>query len=243
VRETVVIDSRFRGPPQSAQGGFACGLVAERVEGPAAAVSLRLPPPLERPLDIERKDDGRVTLLDGEDVVAEGAPADLTLEVPPPVSPEQAAIAARNCPWVDSHPFPGCFGCGPERSQDEAVAIIMGPVPGCELFAGIWKPLSEFAGKQDAVSSVFVWSALDCPTAACAVLADAPASVLGRLTARLLEPVLPEQEHTVIAWPVGHDGRKHRGGAAVYGPDRQLCAYAEGLWIELRDPASMGAKT
>ncbi len=119
----------------------------------------------------------------------------------------------------------------------------MGSVPGSELFAGIWKPRSEFAGEQDAVCAVFVWSALDCPTAASAVPADAPTSVLGRLTGRLLEPVLPEQQHTVIAWPVGHDGRKHRGGAAVYGPARQLCAYAEGLWIELRDPASMGATT
>ena len=47
--ETVTIDRRFRGPLRSANGGYACGLLGSRV-GPAAEVTLRLPPPLERPL-------------------------------------------------------------------------------------------------------------------------------------------------------------------------------------------------
>jgi len=31
--------------------------------------------------------------------------------------------------------------------------------------------------------------------------------------------------------------------AAIHGPGGELCAYSEGLWIELRDPAQFGAKT
>ena len=46
--------ARFNGPPDSAQGGYACGLVAERIDSPGAAVSLRAPPPLERPLEVRR---------------------------------------------------------------------------------------------------------------------------------------------------------------------------------------------
>jgi hypothetical protein len=243
VGERVVIDRRFRGPPESAQGGYACGLVADRVEGACAAVSLRLPPPLERPLTITGMDDDRVMMADGERVVAEGAPAELQVDVPGPPSLEEARQASASCPWTDRHPFPGCFGCGPERSQDEAVAIVMGPLAGGELFAAPWTPLGEFAGDGGAVTPLFVWAALDCPTAAPAVPSDAPASVLARLTGRLLAPVRPERPHTVVSWPIGHDGRKHRGGAAIYGPDGQLCAYSEGLWIELRDPAAMGATT
>ena len=240
--EHVVIDRRFRGPPDSAQGGYTCGLVAARLGEPCAAVTLRAPPPLERPLEIRPTEGGGVALLDGEHAVAEAVPADLRLDVPDPVGLDEARRAAARCPWIERHPFPGCFGCGPERSQDEAVAILTGPVAGGgDVFAGPWTPLAEFAGADGAVTPLFVWSALDCPTAAPAVPPDAAPSVLARLTGRLLAPVRPRETHTVVAWPIAHDDRKHRGGAAIYAPDGQLCAYAEGLWIELRDPAAMGA--
>jgi hypothetical protein len=239
----VVIDRRFRGPPDSGQGGYTCGLLAECVEGSSAAVRLHVPPPLERPLDISSAEDGTVELRDGDRLVAEGAPAQLVLDVPPPVPPHQAEQASAECPWVDRHPFPSCFGCGPERSQDEAVAIAMGAVAGTDHFAAPWTPLAEFADESGAVAARFVWAALDCPTAAPAVPAEAPACVLGRLTGRLVAPVRPGRLHTVMAWPGGHDGRKHRGAAAIYGPAGELCACSEGLWIELRDPSTMGAKT
>jgi hypothetical protein len=243
VSDEVFIERQFRGPPDSAQGGYACGLVAERVEGPCAAVSLRLPPPLEQPLELLSEDDGTVKLLDGDRLLAEGSPADLRLDVPDPVSWDQAQRASAACQWIDRHPFPGCFGCGPERSQEEAVAIAMGPVAGGDVFAAPWAPRAEFAGEDGVVSPLFVWAALDCPTAAPAVLVGAPPSVLGRLTGRLVAPVRVGRPHTVVAWLLAHEGRKHRAGAAIHGPDGELCAYSEGLWIELRDPAAMGAKT
>ena len=53
------IDPRFNGPPGSGNGGYACGLVAGLLGGPAE-VTLRLPPPLGTPLrwDGERLLDG-----------------------------------------------------------------------------------------------------------------------------------------------------------------------------------------
>ena len=232
--EVIVIDRRFRGPPESGQGGYTCGLVAEALGAECAAVSLRRPPPLGRPLRLDARD-GTAALLDGDEVIAEGEAADLRLDPPAPVALDEAREASAGSPWEDLHPFPGCFGCGPQRSQDEAVAIRTGPA-GDGVFAGVWTPLPEFAEPR------FTWAALDCPTAAPAVPLDAPPSVLARLTARLLSPVTPGEPHVVTAWLIGHDGRKHLGGAAIHGPDGELCAYSQGLWVELRDPASMGAK-
>jgi hypothetical protein len=56
-------------------------------------------------------------------------------------------------------------------------------------------------------------------------------------------PIEPGAPHTVVAWPISDDGRKHVGGTAIHDAEGRLCAYSAGLWIELRDPATMGAKT
>jgi hypothetical protein len=240
VNESIVIDRRFRGPPASAQGGYAAGLVAERVPGPCAAVALRAPPPLDRPLTRRGSANGAVALLDGDRVLAEGGPADLHLDVPDAVAWADAVRASAASPWADRHPFPGCFGCGPERSQDEAVAITAGTLDGTDRYAGPWVPLADFAGADGAVTPLFTWAALDCPTAAPVAPYGRPC-VLANLTVRVVAPIAAGLPHTVVAWTTGHDGRKHRGGAAIHGPDGQLCAYSEGLWIELRDPSTMGA--
>src|SRR5438067_2491138 len=79
VVERVMIERRYCRPPNSAQGGYTCGLVAERLAGDCAMVAFGLPPPLERPLDLCRRNDGIAVLLDGERLLAEGARADLRL--------------------------------------------------------------------------------------------------------------------------------------------------------------------
>ncbi|MGH2950803.1 MAG: hypothetical protein ACRDKX_02015, partial [Solirubrobacterales bacterium] len=88
------IPSRFNGPLESGNGGYTAGVVAGFVEG-AAEVSLRRPVPLETPLDVVRDADGSVRVLDGEEIVVEAdtAPA-LDIEVPAPVSPDEARAAA-----------------------------------------------------------------------------------------------------------------------------------------------------
>src|SRR4030095_750872 len=54
--EHVVVEHRFRGPPELGQGGYACGLVAEHIDAPVATVSLRRPVPLETPLKVRSID-------------------------------------------------------------------------------------------------------------------------------------------------------------------------------------------
>ncbi len=237
--EQVVIEQRFNGPPQSAHGGYACGLVGARIDGCAAA-SLRVPPPLDRALEL-RTGSERVTLHDGDTLVADAAPAQLHLAVPEPVPIDVAEQASKASPWHERHPFPTCFGCGPRRSQADAIAVEMGPVQGRDgLHAGAWTPF-EGLTVEGAVTPLFMWAALDCPTSSACVPAGQPC-VLARLTVRLLRPARAREPHTVVAWLIGHDGRKHRGGAAIHTADGELCGYSEGLWIALRDPSSHGAQ-
>ena len=240
--ESVTIDRRFNGPPDSAQGGYACGLIAERIDSAGAAVSLRAPPPLERPLEVRRGADGTVALLDGEALVAEGAPVDFDVAVPEPVALDAAARAAEKAAY-DQHPFPTCFGCGPQRSQDEAIAVLPGPVAGRDLVAGAWTPLAEFAGPDGAVTPLFAWAALDCPTSFGTLPPGSPPHVLARLEARLVAPIVAGEPHTVIAWPVRREGRKAFGAAAIHAANGTLCAVSEGLWIQVRDPSIVGART
>jgi hypothetical protein len=56
---SLVIMSRFCGPPDSGNGGYVCGLIAGYLDGPAE-VTLRKPPPLETPLNLEPDGDGSV---------------------------------------------------------------------------------------------------------------------------------------------------------------------------------------
>ena len=50
------------------------------------------------------------------------------------------------------------------------------------------------------------------------------------------------EEHLVMAWLLGREGRKSRGAAALVSPEGEICGISEGLWIALRDPATHGAK-
>ena len=90
----LVIDRHFRGPTESANGGYTCGVLASLFHGPVE-VTLRLPPPLERPLELDM-DEGRrsLELRDGDALVAEAEPTDVDLELPEPVAYDEAADAA-----------------------------------------------------------------------------------------------------------------------------------------------------
>jgi hypothetical protein len=54
---TVTVPARFNGPPANGNGGYSCGVLSASLGGPAA-VSLRRPVPLDRPLEIRHEDEG-----------------------------------------------------------------------------------------------------------------------------------------------------------------------------------------
>ena len=227
--ESIVIPQRFNGPPQSGNGGYACGLVARLLDTGTAEVTLRSPPPLERPLTVAR-DGETVAVSDGETLVAEGRPAQLELELPAAVgvaAAEAASLAGRER-WTGHHPFPTCVVCGPDRDEGDGFRVFPGALPGREgQFAAVWTP--------DEARPERVWAALDCPTSApVANFGVGPPLVLGRLTARLDAEVEPGRPHVLISWPLEVDGRKRHAGAALFSSHGRLLAVSRALWIELR---------
>lgn len=241
MQDQVVIEKRFNGPPNSAHGGYACAVAAQFL-GWSAEVSLRRPPPLETPLDVRRDRDGVALEYDGEVVIA-ARPAELELDLPEPVSLAQAEAAAAICPWLDRHPFPSCFGCGFERPPGDGLFEFPGPVSASpDTWAAVWTPDRSLADGADDVLPIFTFSALDCPSGAGAISATGAEGVfvLGRMTGKVVGAARAGVPHVVVAWPIRVDGRKRFGGAAIF-RDGELCALAESLWIELRDPRQFEA--
>lgn len=232
----VRIPRRFRGPATSGNGGYSCAMAAQFVDGPAE-VTLRVPPPLETPLTVER-DGETVRLLDGETLVAEARPATVDADVPEPVTVEQARRAGERSPLLDTHPFPECFVCGPGREPGDGLRIFCGPVDGRELFAAVWTPDASLPAAAGAVAPQIVWAALDCTSAgAIPLLGDVGTAMLGRLAVRIEAAVRVGEPHVALSWPVGRDGRKVDMGAALLTADGALCGVGRARWIELRAAA------
>ena len=231
--ETVFIPGRFNGPLESGQGGYSSGVVAAFLEG-ATEVSLRSPVPLDTPLEVVREADGSVRMMDGEALVADGRPApELEVEVPAPVSPDEARLAAARYRGRSEGQLSRCFVCG--RAREDAFGVFAGAVEGRRLVASPWTPPPWTAGEEGHVQPEFVWAVLDCPTYfALYMSGELPASVVARFTARIDAPVVAGEEHVAIAWPIETDGRKQYAGSAVLSPDGDTLAVAQALLIEPR---------
>jgi hypothetical protein len=234
--ETLTIPAFFNGPPTSANGGYTCGRVAELVDAEVVEVSLRSPPPLDTPLRVARDGD-RVSLHDGDTLVAEGRPSDLLEDVPDPV-PADEVLAAQETGrerWSAGHPFPTCVVCGPGRA--DGLGIFPAAISGRDgLFGAAWTPGESTGDGEGCVRPEILWAALDCPTSAPVGNWNAgPAIVLASLTARLGCPVRVGEQHTILSWELGRDGRKGWGGAALYDSSGRLTCASQALWIELRE--------
>jgi hypothetical protein len=70
---TLLIAGRFNGPPNSGNGGYCCGLLANYLGG-SATVRLSNPPPLDTPLTVNRQDDATVELQWQDKLVEMGRP-------------------------------------------------------------------------------------------------------------------------------------------------------------------------
>jgi hypothetical protein len=230
----LVLGRRFNGPPQSANGGYACGMVAGLVGGPAEA-TLRTPPPLDTPLEVERDARGGLSVRHGEVLVAEARPVDRA-GGPPPVRPRladaRAAMAAH--PWLGvRHVLSDCFVCGPERH--DGLGLSFGPLPGSpRLTAAFFVPDTTLPHTGDVVAPEMVWAALDCPSYTPELWDAQHPSLLARMSAEQLEPIHVGEPVIAVGWPLETQGRKHRSASALLTSDGRLLAHAEALWIRLR---------
>lgn len=236
--EVVTVAARFNGPPESANGGYVCGLVGSRIEG-AAEVTLLVPPPLEVPLTMTRHGDG-VLLRHGDTVVAEGVSTTVDVEPPARVSVEDAERAAAGYLGFAAHAFPTCFVCGPQRRPGDGLQIYAGPVEGTSVCASPWTPPSDLADPEGVVRPEVVAAAVDCPS-----YFGGPAgvpAVLGRLAVDIRAPVLAGRPHVVLGWGLGSERRKHFAAAAVTSVEGEVLAVSRATWVQPRadDPGGAG---
>jgi hypothetical protein len=239
------IDKRFCGPPDSANGGYTAGLLAQQLAAPCVTVRLLASPPLERELVVASEPTGAVVLFDTEvsddppRVLARAQSSQLDLQVPERVSFEAAASAARSSQAFTLHPFACCFVCGPQRTAGDGLRIFAGPMQPERtpqgLVAAPWIPDDSLAAADGAVAAQFHWAALDCPGYfACA--AAGTTMLLGEITAKLLRRVAPGERCVVMAWPLGRAGRRRVAATALFGADGALCGAASTTWIEMKAP-------
>jgi hypothetical protein len=226
----MLVPQRCNGALHAGQGGYCAGVFAQFVDGPAAT-NLRRPVPLDTPLDVERSDEG-ARILAGETVLAEVvAGGELALDVPR-VSPEEAREAAAGYRGTGLDEFARCYVCGPER--EDAFGVFPARVGDRDVVASPWTPPPWTAGDEGRTRPEHVWAALDCPTYYASYLDGPMLSFLVRLQVRIEAPVAVGEEHVVVAWPLGVDGRKRHAAAAVLDRDGAVLALAQGLLVEPR---------
>jgi hypothetical protein len=245
----IIIDKRYCGPPNSGNGGYVCGRLARQIPG-AAEVTLRAPPPLDKPLDAVATDDGTWELRDCASVVATGRAARVELARLETASFEAACAAELLTPVKPhEHPLPTCFVCGPARAKGDGLRIFVGPLARHAqnaALAATWTPDSNLAAEDGLVAPEFLWSALDCPTGfACncdqqSGSFDKTPLLLGRMSARIEARPRPGERCIITSWPTGRDGRKRTAEAAVHDDAGTLLAVAKATWIAVDREVQLG---
>jgi hypothetical protein len=228
-------------------------MLAGAIDG-SAEVTLRAPPPLDRPLQLALGADGTAELRDGSRLLGTARAAQVELSDAPTVSFAEAEEAARRSPFDESnHDLPSCFVCGPARGAGDGLRIFVGPLaagPGreTETLAGSWVPFDGLADKDGRVASEFIWSVLDCPTGFACISAyrlgmrrNQPV-LLGRMSACIDGRPRPGDRCVLVAWPTGRDGRKVFAGSALLGPEGEVLAVARATWLIVDPQVLLGQR-
>lgn len=249
--KSVVIERRFCGPPNSANGGYVCGLLAAYIGGDAE-ITLLAPPPLDERLDIVAGEGG-VELRRGERTLAKGRRTQIDVPDIPIVQFCEAQNAVRESPYDERrHPLPTCFVCGPARARGDGLQIIPSPSPrpGCKIgmLAAPWVPYANLASEDGAVAAEFIWAALDCPSGFAGVgaqhlgMSGAEGILLGRMSARIARRPYPGDQCIIVAWATGRDGRKLFASSALLSADGEILAFAEATWIVVDWQVQLGRR-
>lgn len=260
---TLIVPSRFNGPPASGNGGYSCGVVAARFDG-TCAVSLRRPVPLDEPLDVgagnglgsgiagDAAGSGTLRVTARGELIAEAVAAP---ELAPWSAPAVDLEAARDATSRFVPPANGfvdrCFVCG--RDRHDGFCVFAGPVvaealpsssqlssdgeENCELtgvVASTWTP-PAWAGDDDgAVRPEFVWAALDCPGYFALHGTDGSLAFLARQQSTIRMPPRVGVEYVVVGVPLERSGRKGLAATAVIDAAGEVLAHAEMVVVEPR---------
>lgn len=233
--EPFELPAHLNGPPDSANGGIACGEAAVRL-GEDAEVTLRRPPPLRQLMTVVETEAGLEFHSRAGALIASARRVRLDLRVPPPVDRDRAQAAGERYAGFREHAFPTCFTCGPARRPDEALCLCPGPVtPGTkEPVACVWTPHAHSADPERTthVQGRHLAAAIDCPGAWSIMPAD-EAVVLGRMHLALRARPRIGEPCVVMGWALGREGRKYYAGTSAHGEDGRLLALSRQTWIAI----------
>ncbi|WP_168627462.1 MULTISPECIES: hypothetical protein [unclassified Cryobacterium] len=232
---TLRIDARLNGPPDSANGGFASGTIAETLGG-TASVRLIRPIPLDNPLEVEIDVDGiTASVTDSHDqVVAEVRRVDPFTMMPPVVPSFADAEAARAASPLQGarHLLSDCVVCGAARR--DGLGVTPGPlVNRSDVLAAPFAP-HERDATDGVVHPAAVWGALDCPSYPATFLRDRRLGLLGTLTAHRNRDVFLGERLVAVGWTIEQHGRSAQTASALLDERGDVVASARAVWIELR---------
>lgn len=256
------IPSRYRGPARSGNGGYTAGSLAEMVpepvtgrsahtsECPVVEVTLRQPPPLDVTMRVQRlgaTDPGNVSgtdltvLLMGGAKIAEARLVEDDLEPVAWVPMSRATDVMARFPGLVSHPFPGCFACGPDRAQGDGLRIFPGRVDD-DRVASLWLPDPSLGASSDPlepdplepdlrrVGLGTAWAALDCVGGWAGDMEERK-MVLGRMTAQVDALPVVGEPHVVVGAARGSQGRRTFTASTLYDSDGRIVARAQHVWV------------
>jgi hypothetical protein len=242
---SLTIEPRYNGPPDSGNGGYVAGRLAEALlesadeppvgpQAPWVEVTLRQPPPLGDAMDLETDGAEEITARHDGTVIATARlltePPDAAEEVPA-VSADVARGAEATYLGLQNHPFPTCWVCGPHRREHDGYDLRPGLL-GDDVTACTWTVGANAVDSTGVVGPAAMWAALDCPGAWTALQGEA-VIVLGRIAARVSAVPKVGDTCTVMGRLVGRDGRKALTATTVYSADGTALAQAVATWIQI----------
>jgi hypothetical protein len=234
LRTLISMAAQFRGPPNSVNGGYACGAMGRMIDGPFTAV-LRAPPPLDTPMAMIQHDGGVRLESEAGDLIGEARPAEGDAIPAPPLIPSLAAAIAASPGFPGLHrPFhPICFCCGDKVEEGVGLRVFTGQLAGAAdgVVAGPWTPNPVFADAEGLTPAEVVWAALDCPGAVSWVVSGGGGGMLGTMTGEMIRRPAAGETCVVLAWPIERSGRKLISGTALFTPDGELLAKSHQVWI------------
>ncbi len=239
----VSISRRYCGPPDSGNGGYVCGVAAGTLGGGDVEVTLLAPPPLERPLTLEREGD-QAKLLDGETVVAiaraTDEPVTIPNDAPPLVGFDVAAHAAAAFDVDDyraTHEYPGCYTGGPDRHVGDGLRIFPAATDRPDLYVWPWTPDPSLFDESDAVDVPVMWAALDCPSGLAWIRQDPDMDpiVLGQMAATIHRTPSSSERLVVAGWTQRPQGRRRPARSAIYSETGEVLATSRATWVVLND--------
>ncbi|MFF5639393.1 hypothetical protein [Streptomyces sp. NPDC012825] len=235
-----VLPTRFNGPPETANGGYACGyfagLAASR-HGPDVAVTLLAPPPLGTELTFH-PGTRRSQVRHGERLIATVAGGAGEFDAPAPVGLAAAREASTRFLGTTGHPFPTCFVCGTDRAVGDGLLLAPGAVAGRpSTVACVWTPDRSDADHRGDVGAPVVWAVLDCPGGWTDDPAEEP-MVLSRMAARIYGRPAPGRPHVVVGRRLRRSGRTAVNVTALHDTDGNLIAEASAVWAAVNGTAT-----